>query len=337
MALNSYRKLRPIEMPQGLWDALEEKILQVFKEKFYGPLLAELGEKVRFENASSPEELRAILEAITSGRITFHLGTFSGKFSARISSGLSRMGAKWDRKTETFKIRKEDLPEEVSQAVQVSEHRFLQRIGALDQKLLKIFPAEIAKSIQVEKLFDTALWKVDKDFRENVRSVTLVPEVSEYQRAKVAKEWQDNLQRSIKGFTEEKIQRLRASIRKTYFAGDRYGSLVKTIQKSYGVTKGRAEFWARQESKLLATTFQAARFVEAGLPEYEWHCVTGTAAHPVRARHKELAEMSKRGILFRFDDPPVTTEPGQPPRKNNPGQDYGCRCTAIPVYRRKAA
>ena len=51
--------------------------------------------------------------------------------------------------------------------------------------------------------------------------------------------------------------------------------------------------------------------------------VVGSPNHPVREMHKALA-----GKVFSWDDPPITNEKGD---RNNPGQDYGCRCYARPI------
>ena len=174
---------------------------------------------------------------------------------------------------------------------------------------------------------------MDSEFRKSVSSLVVEPKFSKEQRARIAEEWTHNLKRYIVGFVEEEIISLRDTVEKSTLAGNRYGSLVKGIQSSYGVTANKAKFWARQETKLLTSKLQETRYQEAGVNEYRWRCVRGSSKHPVRPRHQELNDMSEKGKVFRFDDPPVTTEPGDKVRRNNPGEDYGCRCKAHPVIR----
>lgn len=126
--------------------------------------------------------------------------------------------------------------------------------------------------------------------------------------------------------------KLRKQVMAAAFRGNRYDALVKTIQRSYGVTVSKAKFLAHQETNLLMAKFKETRYTDAGIVEYRWRCVTGSKLHPVRPSHKALD-----GKIFRFDDPPITTPPSEAPRRNNPGEDYGCRCTAVPVVRRKGS
>ena len=176
---------------------------------------------------------------------------------------------------------------------------------------------------------------MDKEFRKNVETITVQPAITDYEAKKISEEWQHNLERDIKGYNEKLVQDLRDKVKESYFSGDRYGSLIQGIQKSFGVTERKAEFLARNETNNLVAAYQGARYVEAGIPGYHWQAVSGTMAHPTRDRHGELSKMSKRGKVFYWDKPPRTTEDGQPARYNNPGQDFNCRCSAIPVYQGK--
>ncbi len=329
-----YAELSPIRLPHDYFDAIEEKIKSVFKYSIYLPLLKSIGEKTTVLN-SEVDDFEPIARALQVGRITYNRGTFSGKFDASISKALKKFGARWDMKQSTFKLTLSDLPLEAQIFIKSTSARFEQKLSAIDSQLEKILPDEIADKIKVADSFDKILWKVDKEFEQNVKNITVVPSLSDTQRKRISKEWQENLQLFVKDFTEKEVQSLRESVKKSYFAGNRYGSLVESIQKSFGVTVNKAKFLAQQESKLLSSKFQEVRYGEAGVDEYKWNHVTGTAEHPVRPRHFQLGEDSKRGTIFRFSDPPITTEPGQPVRRNNPGQDFRCRCFAIPIVRFK--
>jgi SPP1 gp7 family putative phage head morphogenesis protein len=96
------------------------------------------------------------------------------------------------------------------------------------------------------------------------------------------------------------------------------------------VSANKAKFLARQETSLMTTKLKETRYREAGVNEYKWKTVAGSKLHPVRPSHKIL-----EGRIFRWDDPPITTPPGEAVRRNNPGQDYNCRCFAQPIVRFK--
>jgi SPP1 gp7 family putative phage head morphogenesis protein len=331
------RKLRPFHIPHDILDQVEEELRENFKRSIYVPLLRILrGEGVpgsELQNAGGPDALGELRRALDTGRLTFNRGTFSGKFNAKTSKSLKDLGARWDRKTSTFKIQLSELPPDLQTSIRASESKFQEKLNKINKGLSQILPEEVAAGANVSKMLDAAIFKVDKSFEENVKGISLAPSLTQEQRTKIAKEWTDNLKLDIKGWATDEIKSLRRKVEGTVFAGDRYGSLVKTVQESYEVSANKAKFLARQETKLLTVKYQETRYTQAGINEYFWNNVTGTPAHPVRPRHKALGDASKKGKTFRWDSPPVTTEIGEPERRNNPGQDYNCRCWAIPVVR----
>lgn len=317
------KELRPIKISTEDFEKVEKCIIELFKTELYLPLLKELGYTQKTLKNSNED----LLEALRSGRITFNRGTFSGRFNASISKELKRLGAKWDRQQGTFKILQSSLPIEIRNAIAASEVRFREKIAGIDKKLAQILPDELADKLKVEKFFDTTLWKTDNDFRASVKGITVAPQLTPERRKKIAAEWQNNMKLWIKDWTEKEIKTLRKDVQATVFTGNRYESMVKTIQKSYDVSQTKAKFLARQETSLLMTKFKESRYVDSGVTEYKWGCVSGSAKHPVRPMHKAL-----EGKIFRWDNPPITDEKGN---RNNPGQDYNCRCFARPVVRFK--
>jgi SPP1 gp7 family putative phage head morphogenesis protein len=315
--------LAPIRETTEDYDKLEKKLKELFRKEIYYPLLKELGlNQVTLANAKEdPLQL-----ALRLGRVTFSRGVFSGKFNAGISKRLKELGAKWDRKTETFRVYERDLPYEIRGAIQASEVRFKEKIAGIDEKLAKMLPEEIADKLKVEKVFDTSLWKVDREVKHSLESITVSAQLTPEQRAKIAREWQDNMKLWVQDFTKSEIVKLRKDVQKSTLAGNRYGSLLEKIQDSYDVSQNKAKFLARQETSLLMAKFKEVRYSDAGVKEYYWGCVAGSKKHPVRPWHKAL-----EGKKFSWDNPPITTKPGESVRRNNPGQDYNCRCFAKPV------
>ncbi len=324
-------ELRPIKESSQDYDEIERKIKLLFKEEIYLPLVRALGGNSKtIKNAAY-----SLVDAIKFGRIQFNRGRFTGKFNAGISQELRALGAVWDNKTSSFRISLSELPFDVTYAIRASVAHFEAKIAGIDKKLAQIVPAEIAGKLNISKNFDSALWKVEKEFSKTIAGITIKPQLSDSARERIAEEWQNNMDLWIKDFVESEIVELRQKMQKTVFAGNRYETAIKTIQKSYDVSANKAKFLARQETSLLVTKYKETRYTEAGVDEYKWGAVAGTAAHPTRPRHKALADASKAGKIFRWDDPPVTTAPGEPERRNNPGQDFNCRCFAIPVVRFK--
>ncbi len=323
-------ELKPIKESTADYERIEKRIKELFKKVLYLPLLASLDRRPKYLVSNNADTNAALIDALTSGRVTFSKGVFYGRFNAGVSKDLKGLGAIWDRKTETFKLLKSSLPSEVRHAVDASLFRFQEKLAEIDRKLAQILPEQIAGQLKVADLFDSSLWKVEKDFQASVKGLTIAPNLTKEQSRRIAAEWQDNMELWITDFSEKQISQLRAGMKKSVFAGNRYESAVNTIQDSYGVTENKARFLARQETSLLMTKFKQTRYQEAGINEYKWGCVTGSKAHPVRPAHKIL-----EGKIFSWQNPPITTAPGEPARHCNPGQDYNCRCFARPIVRFK--
>lgn len=328
-------ELKPIIESDSYWDALEARLKKLFKEKIYLPLLAELSlpQKTLKNFLNDP-----LVEALQSGRVTYNRGVFSGTFNAGISKALRALGARFDRRTSTYKISYSELPLELRNVISASEFRFLHTLYSIDEKLTKILPEKIADEFSCLDLFERNLYRVEKEFQKNVKNITVAPELTDHQRKRIAKEWQTNMEYWIKDFTQQEIPKLRKKVQETAFTGNRYGSLVQTIQDSYGVSLNKAKFLARQETHLLMAKFKEVRYTGAGVQEYKWYCVHQPHDKNPR-RHTPGNVRYSHGLLegkvFRWDDPPITSNPGEPVRRNNPGQDYNCRCFARPIVRVK--
>lgn len=313
--------LKPIKESTEDYEAIESAIVRLFKKEIYLPLLAQVGgRKHTLQNKKPNEDL---IEAILSGQIAYFKGYFVGKFNSDISADIKRMGGRWDRNQSSWKIAQSKILPEIHEALQVAHSRLRQTIARIDRLLEKILPEEISEKLDVEQKFDSTMRKVDAEFQRSVRSISVTPKLTAHDRKKIAEEYTNNMRISIKGWMEKEIVKLRKEVQKNAFSGNRYENLAKTIQESYGVSQSKAKFLARQETSLMMTKFKETRYVSAGVKEYEWGCVSGSAAHPVRPMHKNL-----QGKTFRWDNPPVVNEKGE---RKNPGQDFGCRCFAKPV------
>lgn len=323
------KELRPIKETTEDFDEAEKRIKEKFKKELYYPLLKMLKEPRRIlENSSN-----ALADALRSGRVVYSSGQFTGSFNASISKALKDLGATWDRKNQSWRIKSSSLPYDVAHEVSASEFRFSEKIAAIDRKLAQILPAEIAGSVKLDDLFDRTLWKTDKEIKSTLQGIIVPAQLTKERRKKIVDEWQNNMQLYIKDFAHKQIKKLRKNLQKSVFAGNRFESAVSTLQKSYDVTATKAKFLARQETSLLMTKFKESRYVDSGVKEYRWGCVhrpkdKSPSQHipgNVRYFHGLLD-----GTIQRWDKPPVVDEKGN---RKNPGEDYNCRCFARPIVR----
>ena len=325
-------KLTPLRDNDQDYEEIERRLRLLWKTELYLPLVKLLGMKSRtLQNA---EDGTALLESIRSGRVQYYRGTFSGKLNASITRDLKALGAKWERKTGTFKLPKSSLPIEIRSAISTSVSSFQQTLSSIDRRLAQILPEEIADKFKVADHFDKTLWKVDKDFNGSLRNLTLAPQLTKEQRERIADEWQNNLKLDIKNWTEKEIVKLRKDMQQSVFAGNRHDAAIAIIKASHEVSLNKAKFLARQETRLLLTKFKQTRYEDAGVEWYRW----GISNNPIQAKNAPHIKGQVRhdhGVLegkeFKWNNPPITnTITGA---RNNPGQDYNCRCYAVPILK----
>ena len=100
--------------------------------------------------------------------------------------------------------------------------------------------------------------------------------------------------------------------------------MVKHIQHTCQVSENRAKFIARDQVGKLQAQLTRQQQTDAGVREYIW---SSKRDSKVRHQHRKL-----NGNKFSWDSPPLSDP--RTGRHCHPGEDYGCRCTAIPVFPR---
>lgn len=312
--------LKPIIDDDKFADALEKEIKKVIMQEIFAPLIEILGvKKKQIQNTRDD-----LIKAIQSGQIVYHRGKFKGKLNATLSRELRRIGAEWDRVQGAWSIPQSLLPVEVKNAIALSETKFTQLVSKLEKKIQEIDPVKIAEKMEIKKIFDASLSKIDKDFQQTIKNITVAPDTRPEVMSRISDEYVNATKFDIVNFTTEEITALREKFQKRVFEGYRYEGVIETIRKTYEVSESRAKLIARQETKLMTVKYKQIRFEEVGITRYRWSTVGGTAAHPVRDDHKAL-----EGKIFSFQDPPIVDTRRN--RRGNPGEDYNCRCVAIPL------
>ncbi len=328
-------ELKPLKDNDKDFEAIEKQIREIWRQEIYLPLIRELKVPAKIlKNAK--DDYTDLLDAIRSGRLQFYRGQFSGRFNASISKDLKALGAKWDRKTGTFKLPQSSLTIEVRNAISASESHFRAKIADIDKKLAQILPEDVAEKLNVSNVFDQTLWKVEKNFQGSIHNLTIAPQLTKHQSKRLADEWQNNLKLPIKDWTQKEVEKLRKDVQVSIFAGNRHEAAIKIIQRSHQTSIAKAKFLARQETRLLLTKFKQTRYEDAGVNEYRW----GISNHTIQPKGAPYVKGEVRhdhgvldGKIFRWDNPPVTNQ--KTGARNNPGQDYNCRCFAIPIVKFK--
>lgn len=145
--------------------------------------------------------------------------------------------------------------------------------------------------------------------------------LGDFYRANMSQWVNDNVA-LITTIQQETLGDMKQAVQEAFEQGQQGRDVVKVIQKRYNVSQNHAIFWARDQAAKLNADITRAQQVDAGVYRYRW---STTGDGRVRKAHREL-----NNKVFSWDNPPVVdTETG---RRAHPGQDYNCRCVAIPVF-----
>lgn len=334
-------ELRPIRESPADYDQIEKRILAAFRKQLYYPIFKILGKSNKtVRNAVS----ESIEDAILEGRLTYTDGHFVGKFNAQTSRELKEIGATWDKKSQSFKLPFDDLTNTIKLALSLRKVQEESKLRDVSAFLSKFNTEEFAESIKVVDIFDKSLFKVEKDFQASVRNITVAPTLEPEQRQRIATEWQQNLELYIQKFSDENILELREMVRDNIFnLGNRREVLESSIEqmllsidRNWPKVQAKAKFLAKQETSLAMAKYKQTRYEAAGVRKYRWACVHMPHQPTPKAPYKKGEVRYSHGILegkiFTWDNPPITTNPtAKKQQRCNPGQDYNCRCFAIPI------
>jgi len=136
---------------------------------------------------------------------------------------------------------------------------------------------------------------------------------------------QDNVQ-LIKSIPSQYLERVQSIVYSNTRSGLRPGAITKQLQEQHGVTQRRAKFIATDQTTKINGQIAEKRQKAAGFQYFKWQDAEDSR---VRHRHDVIAEKVTaygRGV-YKWSNLPLSSE-GIPIA---PGQDYRCRCVAIPV------
>ena len=134
----------------------------------------------------------------------------------------------------------------------------------------------------------------------------------------------------IKSLPTETLGDMRQIILDSYMKGKSNRDIQKEIQERYNVSKRKAQLLARDQVATLNAQLTKLQQQDAGCKRYRW---STSGDSRVRPCHKDL-----NGKSFSWDDPPEmwydTKERGRvyTGRRCHPGEDFCCRCVAIPEF-----
>ena len=270
---------------------------------------------------TNAKPLSALIKAILAGRVQYYNERFEGSFNADISKEIRRLGGKWEARYKRWYLPKEKLPYDVQLSIGNVSGKLKdveKKIDAHLQNLQRL--AEKDPQYSLKSYFGDVIDKLEDRFEEGIAGIIVAPKLTPKMRENLSELYTENMNLYIKGWTQESIMRLRKRIQKNAFQGYRASSFIKEIEHDFMMSHAKAKFIARQETSLLMSQFREERYKSVGVEKYRW---STSLDQRVRTMHKRL-----HGQIFTWDNPPIVDEKGH---RAHPGQDFGCRCIAIPV------
>lgn len=153
--------------------------------------------------------------------------------------------------------------------------------------------------------------------------------------------WADHIDRwtkenvgYVRSIPQEALSSLSRIVQEGYYEGWGITKIRNAIMKEFGVSKSKAKMLAVDQMGTLCAQITRKQQTDAGCTHYRWKSRNDNR---VRESHREY-----NGKIFSWDEPPpswyMTKSRGKvyTGRFCHPGEDYCCRCMAIPVFERSS-
>lgn len=326
------KTLRPQPIQDNYWQDIESQLKKIFYEIAFAPLIQIIRKatpqgKQLDELLNSGGNLISLMIAIRRGRIQYKNGVFAGDFNVSISKDLKAIGASYDSRSSTFRLSVGEVPEFIRaesalyQSVAEAAHQtMIRRLDEIQTRIdstveeLEIDTGEMSKA-------------VEHGWRDSAVALEVQPKLDRNQAEELSKDYNRNIKLSINDFSKQSVVQLREIVEKNAMEGFRFDKLTDDIRHRYGVTINKARFLARQETGLFMAKYRKQRFSQAGVRRYKW---STSKDERVRDSHRRL-----NGTVWSYESPPVTDRNNG--ARNNPGEDFNCRCVDIPILEQEAS
>jgi len=299
------------------YEKLQAEIIKAMK-LFYSQFLIKT---IKVTNAGNELEY-----ALSVGRVWYAKTGFGGTFNSRTSKILRDLGATWNKKKNTWDIPIEALPVNILNAIAQADSSNAVKIDNLIKSISSSDPIKAAEQFVDSKAIKDNIGLIDLKIDETVKKIPTVKiQLNEQQKEELRKKYSENMQLNIRNWGDKKIVRLREYVKKMTDDGLRYEEIVDKIAKDFSTSVKHAKFLAKQETHLLLAEIKVQKYTGAGINKYKWktrNLPVGNDKGDVRPSHAALD-----GKIFDWSHPPIVD--GRPV---HPGQDFNCRCVAIPLW-----
>jgi SPP1 gp7 family putative phage head morphogenesis protein len=137
----------------------------------------------------------------------------------------------------------------------------------------------------------------------------------------IVPQWANNNVNLIKTIPKNTLNQMQNIIEEGFNSGTNLTKLSEKITQAYGINKRHALFIARDQIAKLNAQITQQQQSDAGVQEYIWDT---SEDRRVRPYHAKL-----NGTRQKWSEPPIVDKND---RRCHPGEDYQCRCAALPVF-----
>lgn len=312
---------------------IQDKINKELWELVYKPMF----EIAKIEPTASNDN-DSIKEALKGGVIYYENGGFKSreKFSNKLSQALLKLGARYDKWENSFKIAIEDLPKEIWESIKLSIQKAQQKLSQINQ-FLQYVEMNIDAIIET-MIFNDEVGTILKDVNGklhkniNVIEVDLSPEDVEaihdtinvnfeISEDDIKKNFNESIQHYTKDFLIKRMPEIRRKVQQSILDGYREIDVQKMLETEYGIMERKAKFLAQNETSIMLAQIKKVHYSAMGFDSFMWHTILDARERPL---HREL-----NGTIHRFDNPPVIDE--RTGQRGLPGETYNCRCDMTPI------
>jgi len=132
----------------------------------------------------------------------------------------------------------------------------------------------------------------------------------------------------IKSIPQQHMEAVEGAVMRSITTGNGLEDLVPFLEKRTGITKRRARFIAKDQTKKVYSNLNAKRMTAVGLDKYRWqHSGADKVPRPHHVKSHESGGLN--GGIFSLSNPPIIDpKTGQ---RGKPGDLPGCTCIMVPV------
>ena len=303
--------LKPINLRKKEIKKIYDSIKLFLKESLYNNITEIYKEHYK---KSVYNTKQSILQLFKNEKLIVKNNVIYGDFNSYISKELRDLGLTYDKNKKGFiGIIPNDILK-IYEELKIKNKRFIYDLDDYLNTYLQNLESNIETiNIDYSPMIEDYKEQLINSFeRFNIKSSFLTTDINN--------NYINNSKLFIKNMLFEETTKMRNELRELVEQGASNKSISQYLQDNYKMTQKRSLFIARQESSLLLSEYSKQQYLNNGIKKYIW---STSNDERVRKLHRELNH-----TIQEFDNPPIDDTNG---KRHNPGENFNCRCVAIPI------